>query len=54
MDQEAVQVVVAPSKGALKDCMQFSQRGFTSHEQAPPHQRAHAAEHDAKLINQRG
>jgi hypothetical protein len=54
MDQEAVQMVIAPSKGKLKDFMQFRERGFTVHEQAPPHRRAHAAEHDAKLINRRG
>jgi hypothetical protein len=54
MDQEAVQVVVAPSEGALKDCMEFGQAGVAGHEQTPPHQRAHAAEHDAKLINRKG
>jgi hypothetical protein len=54
MDQEAVQVLIAPGKGALKDVMESGQRGFTAHEQAPPHQRAHAAEHGTKLINHRG
>src|SRR5689334_8171577 len=54
MDQEAVQVLVAPTEGKRKDCMEFGERGFTAYEQAPLHQRAHAAEHDAKLINCRG
>ena len=54
MDQEAVQVVVAPSKGTLKDLMEFGEARVAGHEQSPPHQRAYAAEHDAKLINRRG
>jgi hypothetical protein len=50
MDPEAVQVFVAPSEGTLKDCMEFGEAGVAGEEQSPPHQRAHAAEHDAKLI----
>jgi len=46
-------VVIAPSEGKLKDFIQFGQTGVAAHEQAPPHQRAHAAEHDPKLINLR-
>ena len=44
----------APIEGTLKDLMEFGQTGVAGHEQSPPHQRAHAAEHDAKLINRRG
>src|SRR5690349_23163984 len=54
MDQETVQVVVAPTEGMLKDCMEFGQAGVAGDEQSPPHQRADAAQHDAKLINRTG
>ena len=54
MDQEAVQMVVTPTESMLKDCMEFGQAGLAGDEQSPPHQRAHAAEHDAKLINRKG
>ena len=54
MDQEAVQVVVAPSEGMLQDLMKLGEAGVAGHEQSPPHQRAHAAERDAKLINRQG
>jgi hypothetical protein len=54
MDEEAVQGFAAPSEGMLKDCMEFGEAGVAGEEQSPPHPRAHAAEHDAKLINRRG
>jgi hypothetical protein len=34
--------------------MEFGETGFAGDEQSSPHQRAHAAEHDAKLIKRRG
>ena len=49
-----MQVFVVPSEGALKDCMEVGQAGVSGHEQSPPHRRAHAMEHHAKLINRRG
>src|ERR1700730_17460533 len=42
---------VAPAEGLLKDFMEFTETGCADHEQAPPHQRTHATEHYAKLIN---
>jgi hypothetical protein len=54
MDQEAVQVVVAPSEGTLKNLMEFGETDVVGHEQSSPHQRAHVPEHDAKLINRKG
>ena len=44
----------APAEGTLKDFMEFGDTGFADHEQAPPHQRTHATEHYAKLINRNG
>ncbi len=41
----------APTEGILKDFTEFSDTGFADHEQSPPHQRTHAAEHYAKLID---
>src|ERR1700738_3425970 len=41
----------APAEGILKDFMEFAETGCGDHEQAPPHQRTHATEHYAKLIN---
>src|ERR1700681_1866548 len=41
----------APAEGILKDFMEFAETGCADHEQAPPHQRTHATEHYAKLIN---
>jgi hypothetical protein len=34
--------------------MEFGDTGCADHEQSPPHQRTHAAEHYAKLINRNG
>jgi hypothetical protein len=42
---------VAPAEGTLKDFMEFGETGCADHEQSPPHQRTHAAEHYAKLID---
>ena len=44
----------APIEGILKDFMEFTETGFVDHEQAPPHQRTHSAEHYAKLIDRKG
>ena len=44
----------APIESSLKDTMEFGEAGFFEHEQSPPHQRTHAAEHHAKLINRNG
>src|SRR5271165_5769483 len=41
----------APAEGTLKDFMEFAETGFADHEQSPPNQRTHAAEHYAELIN---
>ena len=41
----------APREAILKDFMEFSDTGFADHEQSPPHQRTHAAEPYAKLID---
>jgi hypothetical protein len=49
--REAVQMFAAPSEGILKDFMEFSDTGFADHEQSPPHQRTHAAEHYAMLMD---
>ena len=37
----------APAEGTLKDFMEFGDTGCADHEQSPPHQRTHAAEHYA-------
>src|SRR5208337_781802 len=42
---------VAPAEGTLKGFMEFGDTGCADHEQSPPHQRTHAAEHYAKLID---
>src|SRR5580692_5857504 len=44
----------APAEGTLRDFMEFGDTGCADHEQSPPHQRTHAAEHYAKLINRNG
>src|SRR5271167_2931076 len=44
----------APAEGTLKDFMEFAETGCADHEQSPPYQRTHAAEHYAKLINRNG
>src|SRR5271157_5539620 len=44
----------APAEGTLKDFMEFGDTGCADHEQSPPHQRTHAAEHYAKLIDRNG
>src|SRR5260221_4009690 len=49
--KEASQMFAAPSEGILKDFTEFSDTGFADHAQSPPHQRTHAAEHYAKLID---
>ena len=49
--KEAVQMFAAPREAILKDFMEFSDTGFADQEQSPPHQRTHAAEHYAKLID---
>jgi len=54
MDEKAVQVFAAPSEGSLKDFMKFGETGFADHEQTPPNQRTHSAEHYAKLIHRKG
>jgi len=38
----------APIEGSLKYVMEFGETGCPDHEQSPPHQRTHAAEHYAK------
>ena len=43
-----------PIEGILKDFMEFGETGLADHEQSTPHQRAHAAERDAQLINRNG
>jgi hypothetical protein len=54
MDKEAVQMFAAPIEGILKDFMEFGDTGCADHKQSPPHQRTHAAEHYAKLIDRNG
>jgi len=49
-----VQVCATPIEGILKDFMEFGETGLADHEQSTPHQRAHAAERDAQLINRNG
>src|SRR5271165_7441118 len=44
----------APAEGTLKDFMEFGDTGCADHEQSPPHQRTHAGEHYAKLIDRNG
>ena len=43
-----------PAECILKDFVEFGDTGCADHEHAPPHQRTHAAEHHAKLINRNG
>ena len=43
-----------PAECILKDFVEFGDTGCADHEQSPPHQRTHAAEHYAKLINRNG
>jgi hypothetical protein len=43
----------APAEGTLKHFMEFAETGFADHEQSPPNQRTHAAEHYAKLIDRK-
>jgi hypothetical protein len=44
----------APIEGSLKDAMEVGETRLAGYEQSPPHQRTHAAEHHAKLIDCRG
>ena len=54
MNKQAVQMFAAPVEGTLKNFMEFGDSGVARHEQTPPHQRTHAAKHDAKLIDRDG
>jgi hypothetical protein len=54
MDKEAVQMFAAPIEGTLKNFVEFGDTGVARHEQTPPHQRTHAAKHDAKLVDRDG
>src|SRR5258708_31053866 len=49
--KEGAEMSALPAEGILKDFTEFSDTGFGDHEQSPPHQRTHAAEHYAKLID---
>jgi len=51
MNKEAVQMFATPAERILKDFVEFGDTGCADHEQSPPHQRTHAAEHYAKLID---
>jgi hypothetical protein len=51
MNKEAVQMFATPAEGILKDFVEFGDTGCVDHKQPPPHQRTHAEEHYAKLIN---
>src|SRR5438876_9600564 len=44
-------MLVAPTKGHLQHSVQVSNGAVTPHEQAPPDQRADAAEHNSKLVH---
>ena len=52
--REAVQMFATPAECILKDFVEFGDTGCADHEQSPPHQRTHAAEHYAKLIDRNG
>jgi hypothetical protein len=54
MNKKAVQMFATPAECILKDFVEFGETGCADHEQSPPHQRTHAAEHYAKLINRNG
>ena len=54
MNKEAMQMFTTPAECILKDFVEFGDTGCADHEQSPPHQRTHAAEHYAKLINRNG
>jgi hypothetical protein len=54
MNKEAVQMFATPAECILKDFVEFGDTGCADHEQSPPHQRTHAAEHYAKLIDRNG
>ena len=54
MNKEAVQMFATPAECILKDFVEFGETGCADHEQSPPHQRTHAAEHYAKLIDRNG
>ena len=49
-----VQMFATPAECILKDFVEFGDTGCAENEQPPPHQRTHAAEHYAKLINRNG
>ena len=54
MNKEAMQMLTTPAECILKDFVEFGDTGCADHEQSPPHQRTHAAEHYAKLIDRNG
>jgi hypothetical protein len=45
MNKEAVQMFATPAECILKNFVEFGDTGCADHEQSPPHQRTHAAEH---------
>ena len=47
-------MLATPAECILKDFVEFGDTGCADHEQSPPHQRTHAAEHYAKLIDRNG
>jgi hypothetical protein len=54
MNKEAVQMLATPAECILKDFVEFGDTGCADHEQPPPHQRTHAAERYAKLMDRNG
>jgi hypothetical protein len=54
MNKEAVRMFATPAECILKDFVEFGDAGWADHEHSPPHQRTHAAEHYAKLIDRNG
>jgi len=43
-----------PRNLPLSNFVEFGDSGVACHEQTPPHQRTHAAKHDAKLVDRDG
>jgi hypothetical protein len=54
MNKEAVQMFATPAECILKNFVEFGDAVCADHEHSPPHQRTHAAEHYAKLIDRNG
>ena len=53
VDDEAVQVLIAPAQCSLKGCVEIGDRTVAANEQAAPDRRADTAQDDAQLVHHR-